>query len=371
VNSGYDPIAGPPLEPHGRARRTERRKVNHRIYIALAIAVFLVVGSLAVTVTRAVQKANRRSPSPVANVAPADLMLFAVQDEQPFTAIIGTSTQRPPEIVAVPYNLLTTMPGAGLGSVALAVRQSGALGRTVVANLLGAWIPHYVSISMDELSTLITQRGGITLDFTRAVRSGGATIGPGPVKLLGPQVATYLSESKGGERNYRWEQVLEALFKQGSIPLSDAAQSDDLDAARASLAAAKGAVVSEFPSSPGNAGYRDADPENTSQMLASTFGIRKGLPEPVTLLIGVDRPTLAQAVTSELVPAGFRVSVYGDSRGMNHEKSLIYVTNQEAVPFAMKIKEALGVGRVLLSKQGSGLSDVTVIVGKDYLGLGK
>lgn len=370
MSTGYDPRYGTPIDPHGRIKRNERRKVNQRIYVAVGIAVLLVAASLGVTVTRAVQRANRRTPAPAAHTAPAQLMMFAVQADQPFAAIIGTAAPRPPEIVAVPYNLLTTMPGAGLGSVALAVRQSGALGRTVIANLLGAWIPHYVSITTDELSSLITQRGGITLNFTRAVRSGDDTLGPGPMKLPGPKVVLYMTESRGGERNYRWEQVLQALFKEGSIPLSKDAQSDDLAAAGAVLAAAKGAIVSEFPSSPGNAGYRDADPETTSQMLAGTFGIRLGLPEPVTLLNGIDRPALAQAVTSELVPAGFRVTVYGDARGMHHQQSLIYVTNQDAVAFAAKIKEALGVGRVLLSKQQSGLSDITVIVGKDYLALG-
>jgi hypothetical protein len=370
VNHGADPSDRTPLEPRARIRRGQTRKARRRNYIAVVVAVVLVAGSLAVSATRAVNRAGQATPTPKVGVAPADLMMFAVQGDQPFTAIIGTSTKRPPEIIAVPYDLLTTMPGSGTDSVGWAVSQSGSFGRTVVANLLGAWIPNYVSISMDELSALITQRGGLALDLPRAVRSGGTTLGPGPVKLLGPQVATYLEEPRGVERNYRWEKVLGALFKKGPVPLSGSAESDNLAAARASLAAAKGAVVGEFPSTPGDAGYRDSDPERTSQMLADTFGIRQELPEPVTLLNGIDRPTLAQDVTSVLVPAGFRVDVYGDARGMRHLTTLIYVTNQEAVPSAMKLREALGVGRVLLSKQQSGLSDITVIVGKDYLALG-
>ena len=370
MSSGYDPRDGGPLEPHGRIRRSEKRKVNKRVYVAMAIAGALILGSFAASMGRAAQEANRKPPSSPADVVPADLTMFAVQDKQPFSAIIGTSNDRPPEIVAVPYNLLTTMPGAGTGTVGLAVGQSGSFGRTVVANLLGAWIPHYASITMEELSALITQRGGLELDFPRAVRVGETTLGPGPVKILGPQVAQYLQEARGGERNYRWEKVLEALFAKGSIPLSSTAESDNLDAVRAALAAGGGAVISEFPSTLGNAGYRDAEPSITSQMLADTFGIRQALPEPVTLLNGVENPTLARDVTSELVPAGFRVNVYADARGMNHQTSLIYVTNQETVPAAMKLKQTLGVGRVLLSKQQSGLSDITVIVGKDYLALG-
>ena len=370
MNHGADPSGRSSLEPRARIKRGQTRKAKRRIYIALAVAVVLVAGSLAVSATRTVREAGQGSPTPKVDVAPADLMMFAVQDDHPFTAIIGTSTERPPEIVAVPYELLTTMPGPGTDSVGWAVGQSGSFGRTVVANLLGAWIPNYVSISMDELSALITQRGGLSLDLPRAIRSGGTTLGPGPVKLLGPQVATYLQEARGGGRNYRWEKVLEALFKRGSVPLSGSAESDDLDAARASLVAARGAVVGEFPSTPGDAGYRDSDPAATSRMLADTFGIRLEPPEPVTLLNGIDRPTLAQDVTSELIPAGFRVIVYGDARGVHHQATLIYVTNQETVPYAMKLKEVLGVGRVLLSKQQSGLSDITVIVGKDYLALG-
>lgn len=370
MTSGYDRRDEPSLEPHGRIRRQARRQVNKRVYIAVAIAGALIVASLALTVGRSSHGANAKPSLSPAVVVPADLTMLAVQDQHPFSAIIGTSSERPPVIVAVPYNLLTTVPGSGTGTVGWAVGQSGSFGRTVVANLLGAWIPHYVSISMDELSALITQRGGLSLNFPRAVRSGLTTLGPGPVKLLGPQVVQYLQDSRGGERNYRWEQILEALFAKGSFPLSGSAESDNLDAARAALAAAKGAVISEFPSTPGNAGYRVAEPSITGQMLADTFGIRQELPELVTLLNGVDRPSLAQEVTAQLVPAGFRVSVYGDARGTNHQSTVIYASDPETVPAAMKLRDTLGVGRVLLTKQQSGLSDITVIVGKDYLGLG-
>jgi len=361
-----DPANGSPRR-HGRARRRDRREVaRQRIGVATLVAVGLVVGAwfLASRPPGSPSAEPSGSMQPVAPVS--DMVLLTVKADSPFAAIVGTGKGRPSVVVALPFNLLADLPGTGSGTVAASVRESSDFARAAVSNLLGAWIPHYAEMDMQMLSDVVEQQGGITLDLPRVVRVSDVMMGPGPTVFSGPEVEAYLQEATSGERNARWEQVLAVLFHEG-FTLPNDAVSDDPIAVRESLRSAKRAAVIEFPSTLSQGGYRVANDETTQEMLASTFGVSGTLPVHVILLSGLDRPVLATAATVDLVPAGFRVVAYGEARGLHHQTTLVYAGSEESVPDARRIVEALGVGRVYTTKQQSGLADLRVVVGRDYL----
>jgi hypothetical protein len=61
------------------------------------------------------------------------------------------------------------------------------------------------------------------------------------------------------------------------------------------------------------------------------------------------------------------VAAFGPARGVNHNTTLIIASVDGALPQAERMQKVLGVGRVFLGGQESGIGDITVIIGKDAL----
>jgi hypothetical protein len=142
---------------------------------------------------------------------------------------------------------------------------------------------------------------------------------------------------------------------------------DDQAVATTTLAAAKSPVLTQVPTLPGEGGYLRPDNPGIRSMLATTFGIDRPQPFSVIVLNGTTRPTAADGVTEKLVPAGYRVTAFGPARGVNHKTTLIIASVDNALPQAERLQKVLGVGRVFLGGQESGIGDITVIIGKDAL----
>lgn len=359
----------PTLGRHGRAQLREKRRRHQRVVRAMFLAVLLVVGAIAYVTLFPPAGGEQASPSPSPALVPSDLTMLMLRTEQPFAAIVGTGGNRPPIVMTMPANLLTEIPGAGTATVTAAVRQSGEYGRTAISNLIGVWVPGYVDIDPDDLMKVVDEDGGLEIDFPRVEKLGGKSIGPGPTRLSGKHVLRFVGEEKGRERDRRWSIVLATLFENGFKVPRESGTAD----ARSRVEAAKGAAVTEFPTVVAQGGYLNDDPVKTKVALRSTFGIDVGDPVPVILFVGVDRPNLAQEITAQIVPEGYRVASYQTTRaidrGVPQKKTKVYAT-EGAIEQARELRDSLGVGRVFLSKQGSGLADITLVVGKDYLAIG-
>lgn len=356
----------PTLGRHGRAELREQRKRHKRIVRASFLAVVLVCGTIAYAAFFPPAGSEQGTPSPSPDLVPSDLTLLMLRTDQPFSAIVGTEGGRAPLIMTMPNDLLTEIPGAGTATVSAAVRQSAEYGRTAISNLIGVWIPEYVDLDEAQLSKIVDQAGGLEVSLPKIVKLNGNSIGPGPTQLSGKQVLKYLEAADGRERDRRWGMVLSALFAEGfQVP-----KGAGTEEGAARLEGATGAPVTEFPTIVAQGGYLNDDPAVTSVVLRSTYGIDLGEPAPVILFIGVERPNLAQEVTARIVPEGYRVVSYQTTRpldrGVAQEITKIYATS-DAVEQARQLKDSLGVGKVFLSKQASGLADITVIVGKNYL----
>ncbi|MEX0992202.1 MAG: LCP family protein [Actinomycetota bacterium] len=357
--------------PSGSATRSGRASDRRKKRGALTVAIIVVVsimGAVAVLLAgRAVIRAGGGGDDGGPQGKPAELTMFAVEGDPSYVAIVGTSKDRDPTVLPMPPNLLTALPDVGSGTLEEAVDTSGSLGRMAAANALGAWIPHFATIDQLGLSDMVEARGGLVVNIPQ-VTLEGETYGPGPTKLRGEQVLEYLHVRSSSEQVRRWSEVLTALFKDRVVLQQDMiVSSDEPGAVARALADAQGADVYQFPSSIVEGGLQQADPAAIQRVIGEVFGIVRSIPVRVIVLNGFKHRAVAELATNELVPAGYQVIAYEDARRLHHQNTEIYVSLKESVPDALRVQEALGVGKVLMTQTSSGLADITIVVGKDFL----
>lgn len=89
----------------------------------------------------------------------------------------------------------------------------------------------------------------------------------------------------------------------------------------------------------------------------------------VQILNGVGRPGLGQDVAERLIGKGFKVSLTGNARSLDHRATLIitYDPSSEGQARAARAQELLGVGEVQVSVQEQGIVDLTIVIGRDFL----
>ncbi len=357
--------------PSGSATRSGRASGRRKKRGALTIALVVgasIVGAVAVLLAgRAVIRAGGGGDDGGPQGKPATLTMFALEGDPSYVAIVGISPDRGPTVLPMPPNLLTALPDVGSGTLAEAVGTSGSLGRMASANALGAWIPHFATIDQLALSQIVDDRGGLVVNIAEVTLEGEG-LGPGPTKLDGEQVLEYLRVRSSSEQVRRWSEVLTALFREKIVLRDDMIVSSDEPAAVArALADAEGAEVYQFPSSIVEGGLQQADPAAIQRVIGEVFGIVRSIPVRVIVLNGFRHRSVAELVTADLVPAGYQVIAYEDARRLHHMDTEIYVSLKESVPDALQIQEALGVGKVLMTQTSSGLADITIVIGKDFL----
>lgn len=347
----------------GLARRTRRRAVA---LLGIVVAVALLAWAVA-TLTSGSGPSSGTLGAGGGGGPPSRLTLFGISADPAFAAVVGTGGGRPAAAVVVPSDTLTAMPVEGSGTVAEAMGISPERGRVATANMLGAWIQHYAVLDLKGLTTVVDRRGGLIVNLPPGVSLEGQVLGPGPTKLTGQQVVTYLNAAKGSERTLRWKEVLGPMLA-GPLDLDEhQAQMDDAGAVRSSLSQAGGAAVAEVPTVPSEGGLLQPNDPAIKKMLAQMFGYPDREPVEVIVLNGTPHNRAAELITGSLVPAGYRIAAFGDARGEHHKTTLIVTAVEAAVPEANRILKVLKVGKVFLGGEGSGIADITVIVGKDYL----
>jgi hypothetical protein len=75
---------------------------------------------------------------------------------------------------------------------------------------------------------------------------------------------------------------------------------------------------------------------------------------------------VGEDVGADLIPAGFRIVLSENADTFDHQTTQIIAAGSENEPAAQDARDALGLGKVIVSQVASGLADVTIVVGKDY-----
>jgi hypothetical protein len=81
---------------------------------------------------------------------------------------------------------------------------------------------------------------------------------------------------------------------------------------------------------------------------------------------GSGAPGVGESVAARIIPAGFRVVVSQNAQRFDKRTTAIIASGDDHIDEAQRVRDALGLGQVQVTKVPSGLADVTIVVGKDY-----
>jgi len=80
-----------------------------------------------------------------------------------------------------------------------------------------------------------------------------------------------------------------------------------------------------------------------------------------------DQQSPSSRWAERVIPNGFRIVASLNASTFDHEETLVVATSEEFEEAAERVRALLGVGTVSASGVPSGLGDVTILVGEDYL----
>ncbi|MEX0990182.1 MAG: LCP family protein [Actinomycetota bacterium] len=352
------------LEPpgHRSRQRDQQRKLRTRIGALVVVASLLVV---ALGVWGALRR-DDDGDTAAAGSGPSSstLLALAVQGPHALGAVVGAEGPDAPAVVAVPGETVFVVPGQGEAMMTDAASLPGGAFRIGMANLLGTWVDHFAVLDRDTLGAVVDRIGGIEVNLGEPFEASTGTIGPGPVTMDGAQVREYLA-TEDDTLDLRWQLVLQGLFAQ-EIPLlpSDLVESDDEVAVAGLLNASRGAGVRSLPVEEVQT-LTTPDQPAVAELTAQAFG-RDG-PQPINVIVtnGSGRPGVGQEVAGRIIPAGFRVVISDNAERFGRERTQIVANGDSAIPIADRVREAMGVGEVVVSQIPSGLAEVTILVGED------
>jgi hypothetical protein len=355
--------------PPSRTQRSQQVERRWRVQAGIAAAVivviviWLVARSAGGNETAATPTAT---PAPSATVAagPAQLLAFSVTGAQnALLASVGSGGGLPSAAVVLPPSLTLVMPGAGEMSTEDLQSLPGGSMRVGVSNVDGAWNGYFAVMDMTSFAAVVDRLSGLNADLQDVYTSGSAVFGPGPTHLTGDDVATLL-RARADDTAARWADVLTAfLAAQPNLQASDFTETDDAQASAEILSAGAASVEIVPTQIVGGTAMIAAQPD-TDQQMTRLFGT----PTPARAEIrnGNGQPGVGESVGADLIPASFRVVLSENADTFDYQTTQVIADGTDNEQIAEQAKDALGVGKVVVSQVASGLADVTVIVGADY-----
>ncbi|HEX7464504.1 MAG TPA: LytR C-terminal domain-containing protein [Actinomycetota bacterium] len=336
----------------GRSRRHRSRSARIAERLLASGLLLLVAGGMVAGTVFATDEVPGRPASSGGPPVRSTLVLLEVKtDAGALIAVVGSSGTRPPEAVIVPATVFLTIPGQGDGSAGDAALLPGPQAAMAISNILGMWIPHYAFIDEERLSAVVDRAGGISL-------YGKTEDGAGVTAALGVKAGRQLT----------WEETLTGLFAAHlSWSKADLEETDDASAVAAALTATRGAEVEVLPTLPSASTLLRPDDEAIAELVSRVFGGSRRQPTGVIVLNGTGRPGVGESIAARLIPAGFRIEISQNASSFGHGKTLIVANSARLRPVAERIRRLMGVGSVSIAGVPSGLGDVTIVVGRDYL----
>jgi hypothetical protein len=308
-----------------------------------------------------------------------------------YVTVVAVAEGRAPVAVVIPVGTVIDIPGGGPGIVGQALESPGLLVAVAQATL-DRKMDHYIMSTETDVMTLVDRLGGITVQVQEAFPWGDDVLGPGPERLFGAGVLAYLEAGsaaadlppedgvgeEGSEEEFevgddtagRWQDVLWGLFSASREPerwVGLVGESDEKDA-HLLLARAGGAVVNELPTVPGDDGSVLVDTRAVADM------VRRSFPAPTEDLIrvvvfnGNGRAGLGLEIGTILAPAGYRVVAAQNASTFDVAETEIVAATEGLLVRAQEVRTLLGVGKVYVGPQPTGIGDIVIVAGKDFTG---
>jgi len=228
-------------------------------------------------------------------------------------------------------------------------------------------VPHAVISQQSDLATLIDTLGGVTVELDAATTVGDAELGPGAVRLLGAEAIAYLNSATPEDRSDRWLTLLQGLVEAAPNRAAWSALAGPAHPGAALVfEASRGADVLELPTVVSDLGTA-SDSGGVADLVATRFPAGGQLVK-VIVLTGVSRPGVVRDVIGHIAPAGYWVVASQEASERHVDTTQIVAGDQGFLSDANAVRDVLGVGRVYVGTQPTGVADVTIVVGKDYIG---
>jgi hypothetical protein len=406
---------GPGPRTSRRGRERLRRRRRNRLVLATA-GVLLAVVALVVPLGSRGRNPNPTPPTAAVTepAVPDQATLLLVRHATDGGPATGTTLlaagpgNAEAAVIFLPVGTLLDLPGHGLDRLGLAQQYGGgALVEASVENALGVAIDHVAAVSDSGLAALLGRTGGLTLDvpdrLIARADDGTASVRfePGAQVLDGPRLVEYWAFVQRGEDELaalpRQQAVLARLFTalreepalvdrlvaDGAPQLATDASAEwlrGLFAALGDAAAAGRLTYLLLPVEPfggagpdGGATFRLRDDEAAQLVENVLADSRPGenvvQPLRVQVLNGVGVPGVGQEVDRRLEGLPLRVVRTDNARSFDFTETriLIYDESEASRAAARRVRDALGVGTILLSRQSQTVVDLTIVVGADLL----
>ena len=383
------------LPPSGtgvrRHRRRRQRRDTRRRTLGLVLLAVAVVGAVVLAVARPWKSGSPSSkPHPAAASRHVPLPSSAVLVQQDpkggaasITLLVGNPVSGGGHIVLVPPATMTELPSFGLDGVGKALGLGGpSLLQVTLENLLGVPLPSAVIVGDAQLTGFVQPAGPLNVDVPTQVEqadasgNGNVLWDQGPSTLAPTDVPRFLSVRGQGNDLARlarhqtfWTAWLARVAHDQSV-----VNGLPPDLARVMRQLAIGSVSFQTlpveavdAGSGGDEVYRVRQGDLDQLMGQLLPGVS---PERirVQILNGTGAIEAAPRVTKRLVPAGARVVLSGNADSFAYAQTQIVFYDRSKQQAAERIRQSLGTGRLVLSRQPLDVVDVTVVVGKDFNG---
>jgi polyisoprenyl-teichoic acid--peptidoglycan teichoic acid transferase len=306
-------------------------------------------------------------------------------------------------IAYLPAHTGYEVPGYGLQGIGEVLDTGGiSLISVSVENMVGIPIDHFIELPATEAEALFEQTGDLTVNVPQEVRvSAGAdtsqVLFAAGEQVLPPRFQTDLLYEVGLEGDETELGARHLAFWQSFVETHSA----DPQALKSAIEAAPGALDSSDSTSAEQASFLmdlvSVAPEDLTiaslpveeevtgetklysisdtdirSFVGDTFGEVPNAGEEirVQILNGNGELGMAQAVAERLVGEGYKVVLSGRANRLDYETTqiVIYESTPEAQAAGERARELLGVGNLQVSVNQQGIVDVTIVVGKDFIG---
>jgi hypothetical protein len=363
------PALPPPPEPGSSTPPRRRRRARFVRLGVLILVVTAIASALALTLR---EPGGRGVKSPVAPPTGTPALAWSVYVErQAFVAAIAVPLGKPPIVIVIPASTSVDIPGGGPATVGAAAREDPKLMLAAVQATVNRRVPHYLSTGATGLLRLVDRLGGVQVQVEAAFTSKGVTVPAGSRHLTGSQVVAYLEGATARDRTGRWEEVLVGLLSGTSDPWRWAGAlgaSDDAGTAARVLASAHGAQMVDLPTTLSFAGLQTPDTKAVAGLVDSQMAGLGGPLVRVAVLRGTARRLNVPDIAALLAPEGFRVTAAPTARLLQSDQTRILATAPTFLPQARQVQALIGVGKVYMAAQPSGIADIEIVLGKDFRG---
>lgn len=404
------------LGPRRAALTKRRKKVKKRGFTggAATVVVIVAVVVVALLLPEAAQRLGS-DPEPQTPDAPTDsvttTLLIGTREQQGgsdgvaawLTLLSYNANEQSGAIVYIPSHTAVEVPGRGLQGVGEALASGGiSLLLVSVENMLGVEVDNYIEISDADAGLLFRNTGDISVDVPREVRvAAGANqarlLLDDGLQKLPPQFLVELlytvgldgDEAELGTRHVAFWDALLGAYASDPAGLGDAVAETNNALNESNASAEQQASffsrlaslnlddvrITPLPVQQevvGDSELYSTNQTELKQFVRDTVGVLAETTDDVRVQVlnGNGVPGIGQEVAARLVGEGFKVILSGNAQSLDHAKTLIvtYDSSREGQAIAERARELLGIGEVQVSAQQQGIVDLTIVVGKDWLG---